>query len=49
MREDIGIRIDISAMSYSNKDPLGCCEMSARNTAATTTEKECDDFTFGNS
>ncbi|XP_033101219.1 inactive rhomboid protein 2-like, partial [Anneissia japonica] len=47
MREDHVLRIEFAKQEYDPQGPLGCCEVAVRNTAGTTTEAECRQFTYG--
>ncbi|XP_071947971.1 inactive rhomboid protein 1-like [Antedon mediterranea] len=48
MRKDHFIKIESAKDNlYYRNEPLGCCEIDIRNTAGTTTEKECQKLTYG--
>ncbi|KAK3094606.1 hypothetical protein FSP39_003984, partial [Pinctada imbricata] len=47
VREDYGIQLIAAKSNYSQSDPIGCCEMATRNSAATTTEYECKELSHG--
>ncbi|VDI82182.1 Hypothetical predicted protein [Mytilus galloprovincialis] len=47
LRDDIELQIKTLEQNYSTTEPLGCCEMASRNTAATTTQTECQHLTDG--
>ncbi|KAK3603023.1 hypothetical protein CHS0354_037771 [Potamilus streckersoni] len=47
MRQDYGIQLDYMKKNYSTDNVLGCCEMESRNTAGTTTEEECKNWSRG--
>ncbi|XP_071169701.1 uncharacterized protein [Mytilus edulis] len=45
LRDDIELQIKTLEQNYSTTETLGCCEMASRNTAATTTQTECQHLT----
>ena len=47
MREDLSVQFLYSHYDFDIDEPLGCCEITSRNTAGTTTEQECRDITEG--
>ena len=47
MREDLSVQYLYSHYNFDIDEPLGCCEITSRNTAGTTTEQECHDITEG--
>ncbi|XP_060585280.1 inactive rhomboid protein 1-like [Ruditapes philippinarum] len=47
MRTDLQLQFEQSKQNYSTDTPLGCCEVSTRNVAGTTTQAECDNLTEG--
>ncbi|WAR21898.1 RHDF1-like protein, partial [Mya arenaria] len=47
MRPDIEIQFMFTQQNYSQYNTLGCCEITSRNVAGTTTEEECHMHTQG--
>ena len=47
MREDLSVQFLYSHYNFDVDEPLGCCEITSRNTAGSTTEQECHDITEG--
>ncbi|XP_046373835.1 inactive rhomboid protein 1-like isoform X2 [Haliotis rufescens] len=47
MRDDHNLHMQGIAQNYSADNALGCCEVKTRNTAATTTQEECQSLTLG--
>ncbi|XP_072013134.1 inactive rhomboid protein 1-like [Amphiura filiformis] len=46
LRSDHKINVMLSKQDYQTSDPLGCCEVEARNTAGTTTQLQCYEYTY---
>ncbi|KAL3863326.1 hypothetical protein ACJMK2_005087 [Sinanodonta woodiana] len=47
MRQDYGIHLEYMKKNYSEDNELGCCSIESRNTAGTTTEEECTNWSRG--
>ena len=47
MREDYSVLSQFIGRNFSTVEPLGCCEIAAKNVAGTLTEYECDQETYG--